>query len=82
MEIHSFYKDWFEKGIKYVDQLYDFEVNCFYSFEDFQFFYSMTKKDFLRYYSLFKIIPKEIKNRLNQHVAQGQEGKTLLNKVK
>ncbi|KAH3820034.1 hypothetical protein DPMN_121778 [Dreissena polymorpha] len=29
-----FYKDWFERSIKYVDQLYNYIIKDFYSFDD------------------------------------------------
>ncbi|KAH3813059.1 hypothetical protein DPMN_141508 [Dreissena polymorpha] len=36
-----FYKDWFERSIKYVDQLYDYRIMDFYSFDNICYIYGI-----------------------------------------
>ncbi|KAH3849848.1 hypothetical protein DPMN_092252 [Dreissena polymorpha] len=60
-----FYKDWFELSIKYVDQLYDFRIKDFYSFDDICYIYGIPSNNFLKYYTLIKSIPIHIKSEIN-----------------
>ncbi|KAH3795246.1 hypothetical protein DPMN_148794 [Dreissena polymorpha] len=60
-----FYKDWFERSIKYVDQLYDYRIKDFYSFDDICYIYGIPSNNFLKYYTLIKSIPIHIKSEIN-----------------
>ncbi|KAH3747606.1 hypothetical protein DPMN_182034 [Dreissena polymorpha] len=60
-----FYKDWFERSIKYVDQLYDYRIKDFYSFNDICYIYGIPSNNFLKYYTLIKSIPIHIKSEIN-----------------
>ncbi|KAH3720419.1 hypothetical protein DPMN_063318 [Dreissena polymorpha] len=60
-----FYKDWFERSIKYVDQLYDYKIKDFYSFDDICYIYGIPSNNFLKYYTLIKSIPIHIKSEIN-----------------
>ncbi|KAH3848089.1 hypothetical protein DPMN_090438 [Dreissena polymorpha] len=60
-----FYKDWFERSIKYVDQLYDYRIKDFYSFDDICYIYGIPSNNFLKYYTLIKSIPLHIKSEIN-----------------
>ncbi|KAH3890365.1 hypothetical protein DPMN_014444 [Dreissena polymorpha] len=60
-----FYKDWFERSIKYVDELYDFRIKDFYSFDDICYIYGIPSNNFLKYYTLIKSIPIHIKSEIN-----------------
>ena len=60
-----FYKHWFEKNIKYVDQLYDYRIKDFYSFENICYIYGIPSGNFLMYYTLIKSIPIHIKSTIN-----------------
>ncbi|KAH3871104.1 hypothetical protein DPMN_034298 [Dreissena polymorpha] len=60
-----FYKDWFERSIKYVDQLYDYRIKDFYSFEDICYIYGIPSNNFLKYYTLIKSIPMHITSEIN-----------------
>ena len=60
-----FYKHWFERNIKYVDQLYDYRINDFYSFENICYIYGIPTSNFLMYYTLIKSIPIHIKAATN-----------------
>ncbi|KAH3846206.1 hypothetical protein DPMN_088505 [Dreissena polymorpha] len=60
-----FYKDWFERSIKYVDQLYDYRIKDFYSFDNICYIYGTSSNLFLKYYTLIKSIPIHIKSEIN-----------------
>ncbi|KAH3799540.1 hypothetical protein DPMN_153150 [Dreissena polymorpha] len=60
-----FYKDWFERSIKYVDQLYDYRMKDFYSFDNICYIYKIPSNNFLKYYTLIKSIPIQIKSEIN-----------------
>ncbi|KAH3883935.1 hypothetical protein DPMN_007905 [Dreissena polymorpha] len=60
-----FYKDWFERSIKYVDQLYDYRIKDFYSFDNICYIYGIPSNNFLKYYTLIKSIPIHIKSEIN-----------------
>ncbi|KAH3838925.1 hypothetical protein DPMN_112342 [Dreissena polymorpha] len=60
-----FYKDWFERSIKYVDQLYDYRIKDFYSFDNICYIYGIPSNNFLKYYTLTKSIPIHIKPEIN-----------------
>ncbi|KAH3804322.1 hypothetical protein DPMN_132606 [Dreissena polymorpha] len=60
-----FYKDWFERSIKYVDHLYDNRIKDFYSFNNICYIYGIPSNNFLKYYTLIKSIPIHIKSETN-----------------
>ncbi|KAH3860729.1 hypothetical protein DPMN_023648 [Dreissena polymorpha] len=60
-----FYKDGFERSIKYVDQLYDYRIKDVYSFDDICYIYGIHSNNFLMYYTLIKSIPIHIKSEIN-----------------
>ncbi|KAH3874452.1 hypothetical protein DPMN_037696 [Dreissena polymorpha] len=60
-----FYKNWFEQSIKYVDQLYDYRIKDFYSFDNICYIYGIPSNNFLKYYTLIKSIPIHIKSEIN-----------------
>ncbi|KAH3754621.1 hypothetical protein DPMN_189301 [Dreissena polymorpha] len=55
-----FYKDWFERRIKY-----DYRIKDFYSFDDICYVYGIPSNTFLKYYTLIKSIPIHIKSEIN-----------------
>jgi len=55
----------FERNIKYVDQLYDYRINDFYSFDNLCYIFGIPKSNFLLYYTLIKSIPIHIKAATN-----------------
>ncbi|KAH3801753.1 hypothetical protein DPMN_155414 [Dreissena polymorpha] len=60
-----FYKDWFERSNKYVDQLYDYRIKDLYSFDDICYIYGIPSNNFLKYYTLIKSLPIHIKSEIN-----------------
>ncbi|KAH3869124.1 hypothetical protein DPMN_032284 [Dreissena polymorpha] len=55
----------FERSIKYVDQLYDYRIKDFYSFDDICYIYGIPSNHFLKYYTPIKSIPIHIKSEIN-----------------
>ncbi|KAH3790897.1 hypothetical protein DPMN_169105 [Dreissena polymorpha] len=74
-----FYKDWFERSIKYVDQLYEFRIKDFYSFDDICYIYGIPSNNFLNYYTLIKSIPIHIKSEINTNNAPCTQTKFVEN---
>ena len=56
-----FYKSWYDKGLKYVEHVFDFRINQFYSFENFKEIYGIQSGDYLKYLTLIQNIPQTIK---------------------
>jgi hypothetical protein len=56
-----YWKKWNEKGIVYVDQIYDFRNRKFYSFQQMTQLYNLDYTDFLKYHQLTSCIPNHIK---------------------
>jgi len=56
-----FYKNWFSKGIQYIEHIYDFRTKRFYYFEDFSMLYNIPRSDFLKYHILVTSVTPEIK---------------------
>ena len=61
-----FYHDWYEKGIKLIEQIYDFRIQKLYSLEQLQNLYNIHQKDFLKYYNIVSNISKEWKNKIKK----------------
>ena len=59
-----YYKQWHEKGVLYLEHIFDFRINRFYTFDLIQYLYDIPPHDFLRYAQLTKSIPNYIKNNL------------------
>ena len=57
-----FYLDWFEKGIKFIEHIYDFRFRKFHTIEQLQNLYSISENDFLKYFNIVSNITKEWKN--------------------
>ncbi|KAH3830870.1 hypothetical protein DPMN_104126 [Dreissena polymorpha] len=53
--------NWFERSIKYVDQLYDYRIKDFYSFDNICYIYGIPSNNFLKYFTLIKSRPIHIK---------------------
>ena len=44
-----YYKEWNDKGIKYIEHIYDYRSNTFYDFNTLQNLYGINTNDFLKY---------------------------------
>ena len=76
-----FIKDWYNRGIKYVDHLYDFRSKKFYGFTQVKQIYGLNDGDFLKYYSVISSIPSNYKQNMNQHLITGTQNHNLLDKI-
>ena len=59
-----FYKSWYDRGIKYIEHLYNYIERTFYNFQTFKDLYDIEEGDFLKYNMLIKSIPTAWKERL------------------
>ena len=61
-----FHREWFEKGIKYIEHLFDFRTKTYYSFEQMKYLYNLNDNQYLRYYQLISCIPSSYKDQLKE----------------
>ena len=47
-----FYKDWFDKGVNFLEHVFDFRTKTFLSFQDFRMYFNISNKGFLKYHKL------------------------------
>jgi len=59
-----FYSNWFNRGIKFLEHIFDFRSKTFYNFDTFQNLYDIPTNDYLKYYTLIKSIPNSYKQKL------------------
>jgi hypothetical protein len=62
-----FIKTWFDRGIQFIEHIYDFRKRAFYSFQDIINLYEIDKADFIKYHKIVKSIPVEWKNKLKEN---------------
>ncbi len=55
-----FYEDWYNKGIMYVRNIYDYRKKDFYNFNELTDLYDLNNADFLKYYTLIGNIGREM----------------------
>ncbi len=56
-----FYKQWYDRGIKYLYQIYDFQTKHYLTFNALKNLYNIPEGDFLKYDQLVSCIPKKWK---------------------
>ena len=61
-----FYRDWYEKGIKFIEHIYDFRQRKFHTLEQLQNLYNISENNFLKYYNIVSNITNEWKNKLKE----------------
>ena len=76
-----FYKNWYEKGIKTFEHIFDYRNNSFYDFERIEYLYNIRQTDVLKYHTLIKSIPIEIKERLIREGITYTENISLKSKI-
>ncbi len=59
-----FYKDWYNKGIMYIQNIYDYRTKNFYTFHELKNLYNLNNGDFLNNYTLIGNIKDEWKETL------------------
>ena len=75
-----FYKGWFQKEIKYLEDIYDFRDNEFYSFSNLKYLYNLQDSELLKYNSLIDSIPLVMKQKIKQDNSPSRKS-TLFEKV-
>ena len=76
-----FYKDWYQKGIKYLEHVFDYRTKTLYNFENFKYLYDINNSDFLKYYQLITSIPENLKLVLANTNMVYNRGETMFEKV-
>ena len=76
-----FNKDWHNRGILYIEHLYDYRTKELYQFKDFLELYELPNQSFLFYTSLISSIPRTWKIQLRNENINLQLKETLLSKV-
>ena len=76
-----YYKTWHDKGILYIEHLYDYRKKDFYTYEDFKNIYGIKNTDYLKYHMLKNNIPKYFLDRLKTNTIHMEYQDTLLKKV-
>ena len=59
-----FYREWFERGIKFLEHIYDFRTKQFFTLGQLQNLYNISQNDFLKYYNIVSNIKVEWKYNL------------------
>ena len=76
-----FNRSWHNRGIQFVEQLYDYRTREFYKFSDFINLYELPNNTFLFFMSLISSIPKEWKVQLKSEEINNHRKETLLSKL-
>ena len=76
-----FYKDWYEKGIKFLEHFFDFRINNYYDFETFRYMFNLRSNDFLKYYNIIGNIPIIMENAIKTETSINVENEQLINKI-
>ena len=61
-----FYRKCYDKGIKLIEHISDFRIRQFYTFEQLQNLYSISRNDFLKYHTIVSNIKTEWNNKLKE----------------
>ena len=56
-----YYKEWHNKGVTFLEHLFDYRTNRFYTFEEFKQLYNISHQDFFKYFQLISHISKTYK---------------------
>lgn len=75
------YKDWYNKGIMYIKQIYDYRVKEFYRFNELTQLYDLNEGDFLKYYALKNNIKNEWKVKLKTEDINNNPPNLLITRV-
>lgn len=74
--------EWMEKGVIFIEHIYDYRKKQFYSFNEIQNLYGIAQSNFLNYHQLIKCIPKEWKIKLKSEGIQYKANNYLIDKLK
>ena len=60
-----FWEDWWAKGIKILEHIYDFRTKTYYTFAEMKRIYNFNEIDMFRFNTLRNAIPKEMKDKIS-----------------
>ena len=81
MKIRFFYENWYNRGLQYLEQIYDFRVGRFFNFQTFQEIYDIQANDFLKYNQLLSSIPKIWNNSIKNEPRPSNYNENPINKI-
>ena len=76
-----YYNNWFNKGIKYIEQIYDYRYRQFYDFAEMVNLFNLSHTDVFRYIQIITAIPKTWKVRLKSEQICNQTDTNLVDDV-
>ncbi|MES9884044.1 MAG: reverse transcriptase domain-containing protein [Sedimenticola sp.] len=77
-----YYKDWDERGIKYIEHIYDYRTKTFFEFTYIKQLYNVSNSDYLKYFKMISTIPQTWRARLRNETINTQNNTIpLLTKV-
>ena len=68
-----FNKEWQQKGIQTIGQLYDSKHKTFLTFEQMKIKFNLKQSDFLKYYQILSSIPKKWKSEIKHDTIENQQ---------
>ena len=77
-----FYNKWYEKGIMYLEHLFDYRTKTFYDFNFFSGLYDINQTEYFKYFQIICSIPTEMKKELTENginLTQPQKLSTKIN---
>ena len=73
----------FEKGIKYIDNIFDSRLKLFYTFDYIKNVYALNNSEFLKYHTLVQSISQQWITKLkNEHLPNNESQTNLLQQIK
>ena len=77
-----FFNDWYEKGIVFLEHVYDYRSKTFLTFDNLKFIFDVKTTDYLKYFTLINSIPKLWKDKLKEeNINLNYNAKYLLDSV-
>ena len=73
--------DWLEKGIMFIEHIFDYRNKQFYKFEHLQNLYDIPRNDYLKYHRLISSIPPLWKNKLKNEEIDYRACSFLIDKL-
>ena len=77
----AFFKTWLDKGIKTLEDIFDFRNKSYYKFDNIQYLYNIPNVDFLKYGSLIKSIPGTLTSLIKSEIPEKPPTSILLEKI-
>ena len=75
------FKSWLDKGIRNIEQIFDYRKKEFYTFQEFSDLYTLPNNNCFKYNQIVSSIPKEWKTRLKAENINTHHSNSLLEKL-